>query len=136
MPYKIYLIRHANATAEPIILGSTDRPLTPKGEEQAAECGRLLRAFPVDAVFSSPLKRAWQTAKAAYPDKTPILIDGLREYNFGELEEKSCLQFFNEDKSFDLERVIAAAGKAKGAEKQKEFLDRIFRHFQRSSRAV
>jgi len=129
MPYKIYLIRHANATMEPIILGSTDRPLTPKGEQQAAECGKLLKSYPVDAVFSSPLKRAYQTAKASYPDKTPIIIDGLQEYGFGELEEKSCVQFFNEDHSFDLDRVIAAAGQAEGAEKQKDFLDRIFAAF-------
>ncbi|HNX15267.1 MAG TPA: histidine phosphatase family protein [Oscillospiraceae bacterium] len=129
MPYKIYLIRHANATTEPIILGSTDRPLTPKGEQQAAECGKLLKAYPVDAVFSSPLKRAFQTAKAAYPDKTPIIIDGLREYGFGDLEEKPYAQYFNDDRTFDLDRMLAIAFDKHNAEKQKDFLDRIFAAF-------
>lgn len=129
MPYKIYLIRHANATTEPIILGSTDRPLTPKGEQQAAECGKLLKAYPVDAVFSSPMKRTYQTAKAAYLEKTPILIEGLREYGFGELEEKPYAQFFNDDKIFDLDRMLAIACKTQSAEKQKDFLDRIFEAF-------
>ncbi len=128
MPYKIYLIRHANATVEPIILGSTDRPLTPKGEQQAAECGKLLKAHPVDAVFSSPLKRAYQTAKAAYPDKTPILIDGLREYGFGELEEKPYSQYLN-DGIFDLDRMLAMACDLHKAEKQKDFVDRVFAAF-------
>ncbi len=128
MPYKIYLIRHANATTEPIILGTTDRPLTPKGEQQASECGRLLKSYPVDAVFSSPMKRAYQTAAAAYPDHTPILIEGLREYGFGELEEKPYAQYFN-DKTFDLDRMLAVARKTHNAEKQKDFLDRIFGAF-------
>lgn len=129
MPYKIYLIRHANATTEPIILGSTDRLLTPKGEQQATECGKNLKAHPVDAVFSSPMKRTCQTAKAAYPDMMPIVIDGLQEYGFGELEEKPYAQFFKEDKTFDLDQMLAIACTMSGAEKQKEFLERIFGAF-------
>ncbi len=129
MPYKIYLIRHANATTEPIILGSTDRPLTSLGEQQAADCGKFLKAYPVDAVFSSPMKRACQTAKAAYPDKTPIIIDGLREYNFGDLEEKPYAKYFNDDKTFNLDRMLAIACEQHNAEKHKDFLDRIFGAF-------
>ena len=50
--------------------GRTDIPLTAVGEQQAADAGRRLReAFPEgfsqSCVFSSPLKRACQTAELA-----------------------------------------------------------------------
>ena len=44
----------------------------------------------VDAVFSSPLKRCTETAKVIYPDRNPIVLDDLREYDFGEFEGKTA----------------------------------------------
>ena len=40
----------------------------------------------VDAVVSSPLKRCTETAKLIYPDKEPMILNGLIEYDFGEFE--------------------------------------------------
>jgi phosphohistidine phosphatase len=60
---RLYLVRHAEAAP-----GTPDelRPLTPAGREAARALGRHLRdeAVAVDAVLSSPLLRARETAEA------------------------------------------------------------------------
>jgi phosphohistidine phosphatase len=59
---RLYIVRHAEAAP-----GSPDelRELTPQGHEQARDLGRRLRAEGVapDAILSSPLLRARQTAR-------------------------------------------------------------------------
>jgi phosphohistidine phosphatase len=60
---RLLIVRHAEAApGEPDDL----RPLTPKGREQARDLGRRLREQGVqaDAVLSSPLLRARETAAA------------------------------------------------------------------------
>lgn len=60
---RLVIVRHAEAAA-----GTPDelRPLTPLGKEQARELGRRLRdeLGEADAVISSPLLRARETAQA------------------------------------------------------------------------
>jgi phosphohistidine phosphatase len=55
----VILVRHAKA--EPGV-PDHERPLTEKGREQAHELGELLGARHPDAVVSSPLRRALETA--------------------------------------------------------------------------
>ena len=78
---QLYLVRHAEAAP-----GRPDelRPLTPKGRRAARELGKRLRArgVRVDAVLSSPLLRACQTAEAiagelgARAEPTELLAPG------------------------------------------------------------
>lgn len=61
----VYLLRHADAVPHGTSgVAEDDRPLTPDGKVKmrrgAAGLKKLVPAF--DAVLSSPLKRAWQTA--------------------------------------------------------------------------
>ena len=62
---KVYLIRHAEAVAESVAGTDEDRWLSPRGREAARGLARLLREQKVelDAVVSSPLPRAVQTAE-------------------------------------------------------------------------
>jgi phosphohistidine phosphatase len=78
----IYFLRHANA-GEPKLSPAKDekRPLDKLGIEQSHDVGRALAALDVtvDAVISSPLRRATQTAavvanELGYEDK--VMIDG------------------------------------------------------------
>lgn len=64
-PVKIVLIRHAEAVPEDLALRDDDRWLTARGREHARGLARLLRELAVepDAVLSSPLPRAMQTAE-------------------------------------------------------------------------
>ena len=62
----IYLLRHAEPDfphGERIYLGGKiDLPLSCRGHEQATEIGKAFATIAVEAVFSSPMKRAIQTA--------------------------------------------------------------------------
>ena len=61
----IHLVRHANAGNRPQWDGDDeDRPLTDLGRQQARALGEAFHrhGITVDAVFTSPYARAWQTA--------------------------------------------------------------------------
>jgi phosphohistidine phosphatase len=67
----VFLVRHAEAVPEDHALRDEDRWLTARGREMARGLARLLREQQVepDAVLTSPLPRAMQTAE--------LLADGL-----------------------------------------------------------
>jgi phosphohistidine phosphatase len=62
---RIYLVRHGDAVPEDEAGSDRDRWLSPRGREAARVLGRLLRESQVepDAIISSPLPRAVQTAE-------------------------------------------------------------------------
>jgi phosphohistidine phosphatase len=62
---RIYLVRHGDAVPEEDAGSDRDRWLSARGREAARILGRLLReqAVAVDAIVSSPLPRAVQTAE-------------------------------------------------------------------------
>jgi len=64
---EILLVRHADCYED---LDSTldDPPLSPTGQEQARRLGERLKRVPLDAVYSSPLTRARDTALQIRPD--------------------------------------------------------------------
>ncbi len=65
-PTVVHLVRHGEsaANADPSVRRSDDPPLTPRGREQAARAAATLARAGIDAVFSSPLRRARETADA------------------------------------------------------------------------
>jgi broad specificity phosphatase PhoE len=62
----VYLARHGESdwNAEGRWQGNADRPLTDRGRRQAEELAGRLASVPLDAVYSSDLRRARDTAKA------------------------------------------------------------------------
>lgn len=88
----IYWVRHgenrANLTKE-FSHRLVDYPLTAKGRLQASQTGAYFRPKPLSAVFSSPLKRAIETAEAiAVPKNLPVqVVEEFREVNVGDLEK-------------------------------------------------
>ncbi len=98
----IYLVRHGETKAnfEKVIAGHFDSPLTEKGKQQARERGKLLQAVKFDAVFSSDLIRARETAELISVDRklavnTTRLI---RERYFGHWEGQKEELFREENK--------------------------------------
>jgi probable phosphoglycerate mutase len=87
---EILLIRHGETTwnASRRLQGHIDIPLSPVGERQAAALGRGLIDDALDAVFSSDLQRARQTAEAIAGSRgIPVQIDSaLRERCYGAFE--------------------------------------------------
>ncbi len=67
----LYLIRHGETASnrKGIFRGRLDIPLSPAGIRQAQELRRYFEGIAIDAVFSSPLKRALDTATIAFPSR-------------------------------------------------------------------
>lgn len=81
---EIVLIRHGKTPGNlrGAYVGRTDEPLCEEGK--AALSGRELPS--VELVFSSPMKRCVETAALLYPGQTPMVIDELKECDFGRFE--------------------------------------------------
>lgn len=70
--------------------GHTDVPLSDEGRAQArALAGYVAAVQGVDAVVSSPLLRAVETARIAFPDQTIATDARLRELHFGTFEGRT-----------------------------------------------
>ena len=89
----MYLLRHGatenNVAQPPRLQGRrTDMPLSAAGRIQAGQAAELLRSRPIAAIYSSPLKRAWQTAEQiAAPLDLPIhVLEAITEIDVGQWE--------------------------------------------------
>ena len=75
-PTVIHLIRHGEVhNPEKILYGRLPGfRLTARGMEQARAAGRLLGGKPLDAVYSSPLLRARQTAREILANRNALKL--------------------------------------------------------------
>lgn len=89
----IYIVRHGETEANRAeeFQGHRDTPLTEKGTQQAKQLAAELSEQDFDMTFSSPLKRALDTAKIlAQQVNTDVrLSEDLREICYGDWEGKS-----------------------------------------------
>ncbi len=87
---KLILVRHGQSLGnlDRRFLGHTDLPLTPMGHAQAERVAAYLADEKIDAVYSSDLLRAYQTAEPiAAARSLPIITDtALREIYAGDWE--------------------------------------------------
>ena len=90
---RIYLVRHgenrANLTKE-FSFRLVDYPLTAKGRLQAAQTAEFFREKQIHAIYSSPLKRASETAQIIGTALgLPVtILEQFREVNVGLLEQQ------------------------------------------------
>lgn len=87
---EIYIVRHGETewNKDKLLQGSTDIPLSDEGRRLAKESGKALADTPFDRIYSSPLKRAYETA-CLFRGNQPVDIvtdDRLRELCFGTYE--------------------------------------------------
>ena len=83
---EVWLVRHADVYDGLEVV--PDPPLSPLGRQQADRLAQRLKSVEVDAVFSSPLRRALQTA-ASFSDRVatdPRLTEVRAVYPAGKLE--------------------------------------------------
>jgi broad specificity phosphatase PhoE len=87
---KLILVRHGETASnrDGLGLGRQDVPLTEKGRLQAQALADALAGEEIAAVYSSPLRRAFETAAAiAAPHGLDVVDDeGLTEMDVGELD--------------------------------------------------
>lgn len=84
MVEKVYLLRHGHVDngGEKRYLGRTDVPLDALGLEQAQALREYFKTIPLDAVFTSPLKRCVQTAQMIFDEY--LCVEALREIDMGD----------------------------------------------------
>ncbi len=102
MPMKIYVIRHGETRLKDIgqLQGWVDEPLNENGISLARITGEALKEVPFDIVFTSPLKRARETAELVTAPsqeyqgrEIPIVNeDRLKELNWGSWESLGCTE--------------------------------------------
>ena len=92
---KIHLIRHGatDANYDGRYIGcKTDLPLAPEGLNEL----RLLKDdidYPeIERLYSSPMLRCRQTGAVLYPDFEPVMVEELKEYDFGSFENKTAAE--------------------------------------------
>ncbi len=93
---KIYLIRHGETEANKkgIFRGRLDLPLSERGKTQAKELKNYFKDKKIEFVFSSPLIRAYETAKIAFDGLTIEKEELLNNIDLGEWsgKEKSYIK--------------------------------------------
>jgi alpha-ribazole phosphatase len=121
---KCYFIRHGK-TAGNLKLhfngSGTDEPLVESGKE---ELKAIDDAAAGAVLFTSPMKRARETASIMLPDLEQRVIDDLREMDFGMFEGKSHTML---DGDPDYQEWLDSAGEKRipGGEKLSEFSRRV-----------
>ncbi len=100
----IYLIRHGQTEANinEIYQGNADVPLNKTGKEQARILAWRMKEYPLEAMFSSHLERALNTARAIgeYHDVKIEIEHDLQEISLGDWQGKSREQVRKEYPDF------------------------------------
>ena len=125
----LYVVRHAEPAVLGVLLGQCDPPLSQHGRRQAAE---LLKETRLVVVYTSPLRRARETA-ALLARGAPIeIVDDLREITYGDWDGMTWAEIEARDREMarrkmeDWHGVTPADG-----EPWAEFVARVRRAFER-----
>ncbi|HKX00240.1 MAG TPA: histidine phosphatase family protein [Bryobacteraceae bacterium] len=106
MAAQLWLIRHGETewSLSGAHTGSTDLPLTKRGEERAAAVGRFLKGRQFALVLTSPLARARETCRLAGFGEVARIDPDLKEWDYGEYEGRTTTQIRKERPDWSLWR--------------------------------
>lgn len=115
LPSLILLVRHGATewSESGQHTGLTDLPLTELGVQQARAVGPIiveLLGGTEPLVFTSPLQRALDTARLAFPGHEHVVVDSLVEYDYGDYEGLTTPQILERDPEFDLFQIGCPGG--------------------------
>ncbi len=82
---RLILIRHGETdyNSQKRYCGFSDPSLNEKGRWQAERLAKILWNVKIDAVYSSDLRRAYETAEIIFRDNSIVKLADFREINFG-----------------------------------------------------
>jgi probable phosphoglycerate mutase len=87
---ELWLVRHGESTWNALgrLQGGVDAPLSPRGRAQAAALAARLQGTAFDGLYTSPLRRARDTAAicARVLGLAPVPVEGFREIGLGAWE--------------------------------------------------
>lgn len=106
----IYLTRHGQTewNIERRLQGRGDSPLTEQGIERAKELRDRVKDIDIDVIFSSPIKRALDTANIIKGEKNVEVItdDRLMEMCFGDYEGRKTDEVMNENPMWNIDLIM------------------------------
>lgn len=96
--YKLHIVRHGlcSGNIEGRYVGRLDLPLCSEGIQDLEELRRENEYPKVECVYTSPLRRARQTADILFPDTGMILVDDMNELSLGEFEGRDFSSLKND----------------------------------------
>lgn len=96
-----FLLRHGETewNAQNRFCGRSDVPLSDAGREQARRLGDRLKSVPLDVLYTSPLRRAFETARLISDaiGLESIVDERLAEINYGRWEGKTLDEIIADD---------------------------------------
>ena len=98
--YKLHLIRHGLTAGnlQGLYIGSgSDLPLCDEGRAQLKTLKKDFDYPVVPLVFTSPMKRATETAEILFPGVRQIELDDLREMAFGKFEGRPVKELVHDE---------------------------------------
>jgi probable phosphoglycerate mutase len=127
----LVLVRHGETewTERGRLHGRLDSPLSPTGRRHAEQAAQRLRGEPFEALYTSPLGRARQTAAILEEavGLTPQALDGLAELDFGWLEGAPAFLWRDDEAAARALRPARALLHALSAERPAHFRQRVAR---------
>ncbi|WP_052466482.1 histidine phosphatase family protein [Beduini massiliensis] len=95
----LYITRHGMTqwNEEGRLQGHGDSPLTTQGIKDAQALSKLMKHYPIDMIYSSPLMRAYQTACLVFPNRSIIKDERLKEMSFGDYEGRYVSELLDEE---------------------------------------
>ena len=135
----LYIIRHGESQGnlEDRFIGFSDWGLTDRGYEQARRLGEYMKGVDINAVYSSDLTRAVDTAKPFADAKGLKIIKrkDLREITGGEWEEVLFADIARDyPKEFGAWKTDFLNAVTIGGETTRELADRIYREIEKIAR--
>lgn len=98
---KLYFVRHGETdmNARNMFYGWTDADINAKGVAQAEELREAFRDIPIDAIYSSDLKRALHTAQIIADGRPVEAISDIRELYYGKWENRTWAEMTEADRA-------------------------------------
>lgn len=101
---ELYIVRHGKTewNKEKRLQGSVDIALAEEGRELARISSENMKGIAFDRIYSSPLSRAYETARILRRDRNiPIMIDErLKELHFGDAEGRPFPELVADDSCY------------------------------------
>ena len=104
MPLELYLIRHGETawSLSGAHTSRTDIPLTEHGRKRAEELRDFLKGTEFARVFTSPMQRARTTCEIAGFSAQAVILEDLKEWDYGIYEGKTTKEIRAEDPGWDV----------------------------------
>lgn len=129
----IYVVRHCEPAITGVLLGQSDPPLSEAGRAHAAT---LLRGVELAVVYSSPLRRALETAREIARGAPIEIVEDLREITYGDWDGRAWSEIEADHPEIAARKMRDWRGVTPpGGEPWENFADRVKRAFERVQRS-